>query len=55
VQKLKAALPAMLRDAAGILGAALVAFGFWRIYQPAGFIVAGVLLVTASFLLARAE
>lgn len=45
--------PDTLRDAAGLLGVALVAYGAHEIYRPAGFIVAGVLLVVGAFLAAR--
>ena len=48
-------ISATLRDGAGLVGAGLVAYGCWRIYAPAGFIVAGVLLIAGSILLARAE
>jgi hypothetical protein len=47
-------LPAsLLRDAAGIVGAALIAYGAGLVYRPAGFIVAGVLLVGGAYLAAR--
>jgi hypothetical protein len=48
----KIRLPA--RDIAGLAGAALIAFGAGMIYQPAGFIVAGVLLLVGAMLDARA-
>jgi hypothetical protein len=55
VNKLLTALPVLARDATGIAGAGLVAYGAWRIYAPAGFIVAGLLLILVSVQLARAE
>lgn len=39
----------------GLIGAGLCAFGAWLVYQPAGFIVAGVLLLVTSFMYARAQ
>jgi hypothetical protein len=44
-------MPALLRDLAGLAGVALIAFGAWQIYPPAGFIVAGVLLVVGAIIL----
>lgn len=43
------------RDAAGLTGAALLAYGAWRVYPPAGFIVLGLLLLAGSYFNARAE
>lgn len=45
------ALAPLLRDGAGLAGCGLISYGVWCIYEPAGFIVAGVLLVGASLLL----
>lgn len=42
-----------IRDAAGIAGAASVAYGAWLIAEPAGFIVGGALLVVGAVLAAR--
>lgn len=53
--KLAPLLAPALRDAAGIAGASLIAYGAWRIYAPAGFIVGGALLLAGSLLLARGE
>jgi hypothetical protein len=53
--KLPASLPVIVRDVAGVLGAALVAYGAYLIYRPAGFIVAGLFLVVGSYLIARAS
>jgi hypothetical protein len=49
------ALPALLRDASGLGGAALVAYGAWCVYVPAGYIVGGLLLLAGAWLHARAE
>lgn len=38
-------LPSTLRDAAGISGVGLISYGSWLIYAPAGYIVAGTLMV----------
>ncbi len=38
----------------GLIGVALVSVGAWLIYQPAGLIVCGVLLLFWSFLMSRA-
>jgi len=40
-------------DVAGVAGVGLIIAGVWRIYPPAGLIVAGVFLVAASWLIAR--
>lgn len=37
----------------GLVGAVLVSFGAWLVTPPAGFIVAGVLCLTWSWLAAR--
>ncbi|GAB0151104.1 hypothetical protein [Marinobacterium sp. BA1] len=39
----------------GLIGAGLCAFGAWLVFPPAGFIVAGVLLLATSFMYARAQ
>jgi hypothetical protein len=46
---------AAVRDAVGLTGAALFVHGAWLIYRPAAYIVAGLMLLTASVLLARGE
>jgi hypothetical protein len=45
--------PPLLRDTCGIAGACLVAYGTWRIYEPAGFITAGVLLLAGAIMTGR--
>jgi hypothetical protein len=42
-------------DALLIAGACLVAYGAWRVYAPAGFIVAGLFCLAAGFLGARKD
>ncbi|WP_414651651.1 hypothetical protein [Hafnia paralvei] len=37
----------------GITGALFLTYGVWRIYPPAGFIVAGLLCLVWSFLVSR--
>jgi hypothetical protein len=39
----------------GLIGAGLCAFGAWLVFPPAGFIVAGLLLMVTSFMYARAQ
>jgi hypothetical protein len=57
VRKLLGALPAaaIVRDVIGLAGAALLAYGTWCIYRPAGYIVAGALLIAGSILAARGD
>lgn len=43
----------LMEDLALIGGAALIAYGVWGIYRPAGFIAAGILLIGGSILKAR--
>ena len=45
LRQIAAAIPTLLRDAAGLGGAGLCSYGAWLIYQPAGFIAGGVLLL----------
>lgn len=47
--------PALGRDSVGVAGAALVAYGAWLIYEPAGFIVGGAMLLAAAWLSAKAS
>lgn len=48
-----AALPALARDAIGIVGAASVVFGVWQIYVPAAYIAGGLILVAVALAWAR--
>lgn len=50
-----AALPVLARDAVGIGGGTLVTYGSWLIYPPAGFLVAGVLLLVGAWILASKD
>lgn len=43
------------REGAGLIGCALVSFGAWMVYAPAGFIVAGLLLVAGAVLTPKAD
>ncbi|MBX5253328.1 hypothetical protein HJC03_23450 [Rhizobium sp. NLR4b] len=45
-------VPALVRDAIGLAGAVAIAYGAWLIFVPAGFIVAGVLMIVFALLLA---
>jgi hypothetical protein len=47
--------PALACDAVGILGAALIAYGAWLVYEPAGFVVSGIELLAAAWLGARSR
>lgn len=49
------ALPDILREGGGAAGAALVSYGSWEIYHPAGLIVGGILLLVMAERLARAQ
>ena len=40
-----AAAPAVIRDCLGLAAVGLMAFGAWQVYPPAGFIVAGALIL----------
>ncbi len=51
---MKNVLPALFRDAIGLIGFGGTSYGFWLIYEPLGYIVGGVLLLYASILLSRA-
>ena len=44
-----------VRDLSGLAGAALVAYGAWLIYPPAGFIVGGLMLLAGAVFSARAR
>lgn len=41
------------RDVAGVLAVASISYGAWLIYQPAGFIAAGVLVLAGVIAAAR--
>ena len=39
---------AALSDLSALVGAGLVSYGAWMVYEPAGFIVLGLMLLTAG-------
>jgi len=43
--KIAAVAPALIRDCLGLAAVGSMAFGAWQVYQPAGFIVAGALIL----------
>jgi hypothetical protein len=45
----------IVRDVAGVAGAALLSYGVWLIYQPAAYIVTGALIIAAVCMLARKD
>lgn len=49
-----AAVPFVLREIAIVGGIALVAYGAWLVYPPAGFITGGLLLLIGGILAAMA-
>jgi hypothetical protein len=59
VRKINAAvavmLPTLLQDVSGVAGIALVSYGAWLTYQPAGFIVGGAFLLAVAWLSASKE
>lgn len=46
---------AWIRDVAALCGAASVSYGAWLIYEPAGFIVGGIIALSAAVLSARGD
>ncbi len=48
-----AGVPGLLIDLVGIAGAGCVSYGAWLVYRPAGFLVGGLLLMSAALLLGR--
>lgn len=45
------ALPGLTVDVVGIGAVGLISYGAWRIYEPAGFIVGGILLLAGAVVL----
>ncbi|WP_431861395.1 hypothetical protein [Azospirillum sp.] len=39
---------AVLSDLCGLIGAGLVSYGAWLVYEPAGYIVGGAMLLTVG-------
>lgn len=46
-------MPSLTCDLAGFAGAGLISYGAWLIYQPAGFLVGGGLLIAFAVLFGR--
>jgi hypothetical protein len=44
-----------LEDVVGVAGAALISYGAWLVYRPAGFLVAGALLLIGAIFVARGD
>lgn len=36
------------QTAVGLVGSGLISYGFWEVYEPAGFVVAGALLLAGA-------
>lgn len=51
---MKRYIPAV-RDVAGLSGAAMIAYGAWMIYEPAGFIIGGLMMVAAAIITAQVK
>lgn len=51
---MKKQILSLLPDVLMVGGAAALSYGAWQVYPPSGFIVAGVLLLAAGILSARA-
>lgn len=47
-QRLREAAGSLLRDVLALAGAAAVTYGAWTIYEPAGWIVGGLLLMAPA-------
>jgi hypothetical protein len=43
----------IVRDLAGLAGCGLVSYGTGQVYEPAGFIVAGLMLIAGAIATAR--
>lgn len=52
--RLVSTAPDYLREAAGLGGVALIAYGIWEIYEPAGIVALGVQLLAGALLAGRA-
>jgi hypothetical protein len=49
----RASIGVVLTDLCGIGGAALISYGVWQVYHPAGLMMGGVLLLAGAVLNAR--
>ncbi|OGT54644.1 MAG: hypothetical protein A3E01_09840 [Gammaproteobacteria bacterium RIFCSPHIGHO2_12_FULL_63_22] len=47
--------PALSRDVAGLTGAGLISYGVGLVYEPAGYIIAGMMLVATALLTGRGK
>lgn len=45
--------PVLAVDAIGVVGCGLIVYGAGLVYQPAGFLVAGAMLLAGAWLIAR--
>lgn len=45
----------LIIDLAGLAGATAISYGAWLVYEPAGFIVGGTLLLAAAWIGARSS
>ncbi len=55
MRKFTAAIGALLVDLAGLAGAALLSYGAWLAWHPAGFMLGGALLLAGAVLRARGD
>jgi hypothetical protein len=53
VKWLAAVLPVLVRDLAGLAGAAGVSYGCWQMWKPLGWVAGGALLIAGAWLMAR--
>ncbi len=54
-RRIAAAAPKLLRDLAGLLGVAILSYGAWLAWPPAGYIVGGALMLAGVLLSARQD
>ena len=52
-ERMRAVVPVLARDCAGLTGVALVSYGAWLVYPPAGFIAGGTLLLAGALISGR--
>lgn len=51
--KINTIILSLIPDALAIAGAFFIAFGAWKIYEPAGFIIAGAALISGAVVYSR--